>query len=175
MRWRRWACKVRCISFSSLPASWPHRHAPNPPGERIPGLTGTWVDGHKLAAQGVRATRWVTYHGVALNVAPNLAHFGAIVPCGIPDRPVGSVATLLAAQGPGACCLPSSGQPATGGAASQPPRQATSPALMYTARGAMVHAFQRVFDVALVQPGMEGGHADVGALLDSIAATHDET
>jgi hypothetical protein len=143
-----------------------------PPGERIPGLTGTWVGGHKLAAQGVRATRWVTYHGVALNVAPDLAHFSAIVPCGIPDRPVGSVATLLAAQGPGACCVPSIGQPAGASDGAAPPRPAASPALMYTARGAMMHAFQRVFDMTLVTPPQEQGHADVGALLDSIAETH---
>lgn len=144
------------------------------PGERISGLTGTWVGGHKLAAQGVRATKWVTYHGVALNVAPDLAHFSAIVPCGIPDRPVGSVATLLAAQGPGACCVPSFGQPAAGASdGAAPPRPAASLALMYTARGAMMHAFQRVFDMTLVPP-QELGHADVGALLDSIAAEHIE-
>lgn len=106
-------------------------------GERVEGLTGTWVDGHKVAAQGVRAQRWVTYHGLALNVQPDLAHFGAIVPCGIPDRPVGSVAALLAAQA-GACCAP----------ASQPGAQ-PSPALMRAARNALLAAFEDVFEAQL--------------------------
>lgn len=63
----------------------------------MPGLTGVWVGSHKLAAVGVKASRWVTLHGAALNVSPNLAHFGAIVPCGISDRPVGSVESMLRA------------------------------------------------------------------------------
>ncbi|CEL94587.1 unnamed protein product [Vitrella brassicaformis CCMP3155] len=60
-------------------------------GERIEGLTGVWVEGRKVAAIGVRVRKWVTMHGVALNVDPNMAHFERIVPCGISDRPVGSV------------------------------------------------------------------------------------
>ncbi len=66
-------------------------------GERIPGLTGVWVGGQKVAALGVRASRWVTYHGLALNVAPDLEPFRHIVPCGISDRPVASVQGLLEA------------------------------------------------------------------------------
>ncbi|WIA14326.1 hypothetical protein OEZ85_002856 [Tetradesmus obliquus] len=65
-------------------------------GQRIEGLTGVWVDGHKLAAIGVRARKWVTYHGLALNVATALGPFSHITPCGIADRPVGSVKTALA-------------------------------------------------------------------------------
>jgi lipoyl(octanoyl) transferase len=65
-------------------------------GERIPGLTGVWVEGCKLAAIGVAVQGGVTYHGFALNVDPELSHFGYIVPCGIADRPVGSMASRLA-------------------------------------------------------------------------------
>jgi lipoyl(octanoyl) transferase len=50
---------------------------------RRPGLTGIWVGTRKIAAIGVAVRRWVAYHGFALNVAPDLAHFGGIVPCGI--------------------------------------------------------------------------------------------
>jgi lipoyl(octanoyl) transferase len=58
-------------------------------GDRIPGLTGVWVEGYKVAAIGIKVSRWVTMHGFALNVCPDLAGFREIVPCGIPDRPVG--------------------------------------------------------------------------------------
>ncbi len=67
-------------------------------GERVAGLTGVWVGGRKVAAVGVRARRWVTYHGLALNVTTDLAPFDHIVPCGIHSRGVTSVKDLLLAQ-----------------------------------------------------------------------------
>jgi lipoyl(octanoyl) transferase len=57
--------------------------------ERCAGLTGVWLDGHKVAAIGVGAKRWISQHGLALNVSCSLQSFGAIVPCGLRDRPVG--------------------------------------------------------------------------------------
>lgn len=66
--------------------------------QRIDGLTGVWVGGAKVAATGIRVQRWVAYHGIALNVCPDLQHFSHIVPCGIGDRPVTSVAQLLGVE-----------------------------------------------------------------------------
>lgn len=66
---------------------------------RAPGRIGIWVgqerDEAKIGALGVRVKRWVTLHGFALNVAPDLGHFSGIVPCGIAELGV----TSLAAQG----------------------------------------------------------------------------
>jgi lipoyl(octanoyl) transferase len=68
-------------------------------GERRPDRVGIWVarpDGaeEKIAAIGVRVRRWVTYHGVSINRDPDLSHFEGIVPCGIADRGVTSLAKL---------------------------------------------------------------------------------
>jgi lipoyl(octanoyl) transferase len=58
-------------------------------GERIDGLTGVWLEGRKVAAIGVGAKRWISQHGLALNVCCALEGYGAIVPCGLADRAVG--------------------------------------------------------------------------------------
>ncbi|MFL5253081.1 MAG: lipoyl(octanoyl) transferase LipB [Rhodopila sp.] len=69
-------------------------------GERREGRVGIWVankstgQDEKIAAIGVRVTRWVSWHGVALNVDPDLAHFGGIVPCGLSQYGVTSLAAL---------------------------------------------------------------------------------
>ncbi len=62
---------------------------------RIPGLTGVWVGEEKIAAIGVKLSRWITKHGFALNVNTDLSYFGHIVPCGIPDKPVTSMQKVL--------------------------------------------------------------------------------
>ena len=91
---------------------------------RMPGLTGVWVGDEKVAAIGIRISRWVTSHGFALNVSTDLAHFGFIVPCGITDKGVTSLERL------------------TGG-----------PVAMADARESVVEAFAEVFNAEIVEPG----------------------
>jgi lipoate-protein ligase B len=64
-------------------------------GERDPRYTGVWVGGKKLAAIGVKVSRWITMHGVAINVNSDLSYFDRIVPCGISGRGVTSVERML--------------------------------------------------------------------------------
>ncbi|HEY9599393.1 MAG TPA: lipoyl(octanoyl) transferase LipB [Cyanophyceae cyanobacterium] len=64
-------------------------------GDRIPGMTGVWLEGRKVAAIGIKVSRWITMHGFALNVCPDLSGFEQIVPCGIADKPVGSLAEFI--------------------------------------------------------------------------------
>ncbi len=64
-------------------------------GGRVEGYTGVWVEGAKVAAIGIGIHNWVTFHGVAINIDPDMSHFRLIVPCGIPDKPVTSLKLLL--------------------------------------------------------------------------------
>jgi lipoyl(octanoyl) transferase len=63
-------------------------------GERHPGQIGTFVGGAKIASIGVRVRHWVSLHGVSLNVDPELEHFSGIVPCGLKDVAITSLAVL---------------------------------------------------------------------------------
>jgi len=70
-------------------------------GERLKGMTGVWLDAdhpakaRKICAMGVRTSHWVTMHGIALNVEPELQYFSLIIPCGITDKAVTSMAKEL--------------------------------------------------------------------------------
>jgi len=68
-------------------------------GSRKPKYPGVWVQDEKICALGLYVRKWVTMHGIALNVMPNLAHFRAIIPCGIPDKGVTSLSQLYHRQG----------------------------------------------------------------------------
>ena len=122
---------------------------------------------HKLAAIGVRARRWVTYHGMALNVDPNLQHFRAIVPCGIGNRPVGSVAQMLGGR-PGVVSALDDGlldaafEGFEGEFIDGTRWPGADDALMRAARTAATDAFERVFRVRL-RP--RRGAPDVTAVL----------
>jgi len=63
--------------------------------ETNPGLTGVWAGGRKLASIGIHVKQWVTFHGFALNVSTDLSYFDLIVPCGIKDVTMTSVAREL--------------------------------------------------------------------------------
>jgi lipoyl(octanoyl) transferase len=58
---------------------------------RVPDFTGVWLEGKKIAAIGIKVRRWITMHGFSLNVCPDMSGFKQIVPCGIADKPVGSL------------------------------------------------------------------------------------
>lgn len=62
---------------------------------RIPGAAGVWVGNEKLVAMGIHISRWVTSHGFAFNVNTDLSYFGWIIPCGLADKGVTSLAKLV--------------------------------------------------------------------------------
>ena len=69
----------------------------------MPGRTGVWVSDRKIAAIGIKVSRWVSLHGFALNITTDLAPFRQdFVPCGIADKGVTSLAEQLGAACPGA-------------------------------------------------------------------------
>lgn len=88
---------------SAVIATLAHFHVP---AQRDPDATGVWTPLPptgilaKICAMGVRVKKWVTMHGLALNVAPDLNHFSYIVPCGLAGRPVTSLAQLLGPAAP---------------------------------------------------------------------------
>ena len=131
---------------------------------RVPGLTGVWsAAGRKVAAVGVRARRWITFHGVALNVTTDLEAFAHIVPCGIGDRPVGSLHLALRAVAAGEAPVPppdldlgGATPPAApspesmAAAAAHLAREAAVPgSLVSLAASSLLSAFEEVFEVTL--------------------------
>ena len=103
-------------------------------GETVRGRPGVWAGGAKLAAIGVRVSRGVSRHGLALNVATDLGWFDAIVPCGLPDAGVASLERL------------------TGRAPT-----------LREAGDALADAFARVFGSRLTAPGPAAGAAPAAA------------
>jgi len=67
-------------------------------GERIEKLTGVWVNDQKICAMGIRCSRWVTMHGFAFNVNTDLSYFDHIIPCGINNKSVVSLSSILQRQ-----------------------------------------------------------------------------
>lgn len=62
--------------------------------ERAEGMTGAWVDGAKICAMGIGAKKFVTFHGISININPDLTPFSWVVPCGLTNRPVTSLKAL---------------------------------------------------------------------------------
>ena len=68
--------------------------------DRKKGLTGVWVNDKKIAALGVRISKWVTMHGFSLNINPDLKYYQGIIPCGISKYGVTSMADILGDSAP---------------------------------------------------------------------------
>jgi len=95
---------------------------------RIGKHPGVWTDQGKIAALGIAVKRWVTLHGVALNVSPDMSNFSTIVPCGLADHSVTSLSQILGRD-----------------------------VAMRTVKSRARNAFERVFDVRLVERALPEG------------------
>jgi lipoate-protein ligase B len=69
-------------------------------GERVRAARGVWVSGRKIASLGINVRRWVTMHGIALNIDPEMSHFDLINPCGMPDVEMTSLSAEIGKQIP---------------------------------------------------------------------------
>ena len=67
---------------------------------RKKGLTGVWVKDKKIAALGVRISKWVTMHGFSINVNPDLEYYNSIIPCGIEDYGITSMENIIGNEVP---------------------------------------------------------------------------
>ena len=68
--------------------------------KRKKGLTGVWVKDEKIAALGVRISKWVTMHGFSININPDLKYYNSIIPCGIEDYGITSMAQIMGDEVP---------------------------------------------------------------------------
>ena len=99
--------------------------------DRNPGNTGVWTNGRKIASIGVHARQWVTWHGFALNITTDLSQFDVMVPCGIANVEMTSVARELLEKADATCSAP-------------------SPSLFDDVTAAVVLATARLFDLSAV-------------------------
>ncbi|MFN8482110.1 MAG: lipoyl(octanoyl) transferase LipB [Anaerolineae bacterium] len=70
------------------------------PGEFDPKYPGVWIEGGKICAVGVKNERWIMYHGFAMNIDPDMAHWRGIVPCGLVGKDVATLADALGRRPP---------------------------------------------------------------------------
>lgn len=116
------------------------------PAGRREGYTGAWTGGRKIASIGVHVKRWVTLHGFALNVTTDLSLFDVVVPCGIPDVVMTSVAEEVVGRSDGR----TAGRP--------------EGSLWETTLAAVTASFAEVFDLAPVSWAAEQAERMTGAL-----------
>ena len=128
---------------------------------RVPGGTGVWVGERKVCALGVRISLGVTSHGLALNVATDLAFFRHIVPCGIPDKEVTSLHRLLSGTQRGQQQGQQQGQCADGTAAA-------AAAAARAGAGAALPSLQQVADDFLDSFSSHFGYTELQRLPDVV-------
>ncbi len=123
--------------------------------DRSPGRPGVWVGGAKIAAIGVRVSRGVTSHGFALNVDPDLSYFAHIIPCGLPDVTVTSMAEVLSHRTMNGAAAGAMPPPSGGGEV--PTWELSSAPSMDAVMDAVTAAFARIFGLEMKDANRTGG------------------